>query len=254
MNPPEPAQSHDLPPLRTNWLDTARGFGIILVVLGHVLRGLVSVHVLTWTGVTKFFDGWIYTFHMPLFFFLSGLLLFKSMKSSWKGFIWGKVRTIAYPYFVWSAITIAIKSVLGSLTSHPYHLSDLPLILYQPIDQFWFLYVLFLLFLAVSALLKLGAKPWVVLSLAVLFYCGILPVPIQWGILFETRMFAIYFSLGVCIGWARDLTSLSRIHVGLLLFIIGSGLALSSLGGLPQLSERGALMPLLALAGTAAFV
>ncbi|MCF2657191.1 acyltransferase family protein [Lacrimispora saccharolytica] len=45
---------------RINWIDTAKGIGIVLVVIGH----------------TRFFPkaiiDMIFTFHMPLFFFLSG--------------------------------------------------------------------------------------------------------------------------------------------------------------------------------------
>ena len=43
---------------RIEWVDIARGIGIILVILGHIGIGKVG----------KF----IYSFHIPLFFFLSG--------------------------------------------------------------------------------------------------------------------------------------------------------------------------------------
>lgn len=45
---------------RIEWIDVAKGIGIILVIMGHTFQlDLVSP---------------IYAFHMPLFFFLSGLL------------------------------------------------------------------------------------------------------------------------------------------------------------------------------------
>ena len=43
---------------RIRWLDAARGYGILLVIFAHVDY--------------SFLRGIIYTFHMPLFFFLSG--------------------------------------------------------------------------------------------------------------------------------------------------------------------------------------
>src|SRR5579883_388022 len=46
---------------RILWIDVCKGLGIICVVLGHSLNGTVLQHL-------------IYTFHMPLFFFLSGFL------------------------------------------------------------------------------------------------------------------------------------------------------------------------------------
>ena len=50
----------ELRPERIAWIDVARGIGILLVVLGHVVTGLP--HRI------------IYAFHMPFFFFISGYL------------------------------------------------------------------------------------------------------------------------------------------------------------------------------------
>ena len=48
---------------RLDYLDMAKGFGIILVVLGHM------EDIATGTRV------WISSFHMPLFFMISGILM-----------------------------------------------------------------------------------------------------------------------------------------------------------------------------------
>jgi fucose 4-O-acetylase-like acetyltransferase len=52
-------------PKRIEYLDIARGIGILLVVLGHNDFGAVS----------PFFHQVIYSFHIPLFFFLSGYFI-----------------------------------------------------------------------------------------------------------------------------------------------------------------------------------
>lgn len=44
-----------------SWLDSAKGFGIILVVLGHA-------------SLVMPLNRTLYAFHMPLFFIISGLL------------------------------------------------------------------------------------------------------------------------------------------------------------------------------------
>jgi acyltransferase len=49
--------------LRIDWIDHARAIGICLVVLGHT------------AGLPDFVMQLIYSFHMPLFFFISGYLL-----------------------------------------------------------------------------------------------------------------------------------------------------------------------------------
>src|SRR5512144_3032083 len=48
---------------RLEYIDIAKGIGILLVVMGHNDFSLVS----------PFFYKFIYAFHMPLFFFLSGM-------------------------------------------------------------------------------------------------------------------------------------------------------------------------------------
>ena len=56
-------------PKRIEYIDIAKGIGILLVVMGHNDFGLVS----------PFFYKLIYSFHMPLFFFVSGMLFNKDM-------------------------------------------------------------------------------------------------------------------------------------------------------------------------------
>lgn len=40
---------------RIEWIDTAKGLGLLLVFIGHLK--------------TPYLATWVYTFHMPLFFF-----------------------------------------------------------------------------------------------------------------------------------------------------------------------------------------
>jgi fucose 4-O-acetylase-like acetyltransferase len=249
---PEPLTSA---PRRVTWVDTAKGFGIILVVLGHTLRGLVSSDIMSWTPAARFVDTWIYAFHMPLFFFLSGLFLFRSNSKSWVEFASDKLRTIAYPYFVWSVITGMIKAALGSMTNNPRGLSDLRLIVFQPIEQFWFLYVLFLLSIVMGSLLKLGIGPRALLLLAVLIYPGVLPISLGgWGVLELSRGFAIYLALGAIVGSGRVFRTISEIRVGWLAVIAVGGLLIPSLGALAEQIDQAAIKPILALTGTAAVV
>jgi fucose 4-O-acetylase-like acetyltransferase len=247
---PEPITS----PVRVTWVDLAKGYGIILVVLAHAIRGLIYSDIMTWTPITRFVDAWIYAFHMPLFFFLSGLFLIRSTEKPWGAFVSDKLRTIAYPYFVWSVITVVIKAALGPITTHPYHLSDLPLILYDPIDQYWFLYVLFILLIAISALLKLGVSPWVVFVLAILIYPGLVPISYGLGVLATTSEMAIYIALGVIVGRDRDFRMISGIHVGWLVVGVVAGLMVASLAGLSELPYRHAFQPTFAVSGTVAVV
>ena len=76
-------------------LDAMRGIGILLVVVGH-------------SGIPNILQWWIWSFHMPLFFFLSGVL-FKRGKTSDFQFIKRKTRSLLLPYFIYSFLIIFIQ-------------------------------------------------------------------------------------------------------------------------------------------------
>jgi fucose 4-O-acetylase-like acetyltransferase len=187
---------------------------------------------------------------MPLFFFLSGLFLFRQVTKSWTLIATDRIRTLAYPYFVWSAITATIQYAFAGIVNHPYTPADFVLIFYKPIDQFWFLYVLFVLTLTVSALLKLGAKPWAVFILAVLIYPGVLPISYGWGVLAEACNYAIYLALGLLLSANRDPITISRIPSGWLVTIILAWLLMSFFRVFDP-SDRYLPAPFLAVGGIA---
>src|SRR5664279_3072599 len=64
---------------RSLWVDHAKAIGIILVVYGHVARGVFSAGLKIDQNMFELVDSVIYSFHMPLFFFLSGLFFLASM-------------------------------------------------------------------------------------------------------------------------------------------------------------------------------
>ena len=83
---------------REEWIDYLRGIGIVLMVAGHAL---------IWRPLTK----WIFGFHVPLFFVLSGFL-FNRQKWSERGFgkfAAARFRNYVIPYFLWCAICFVIN-------------------------------------------------------------------------------------------------------------------------------------------------
>jgi fucose 4-O-acetylase-like acetyltransferase len=122
------------------WLDYAKGIGILLVVAGHLMRGLVDNGVVRADDAGyQWFDFTLYTFHMPLFFFLSGLTAAASLDKGRSPFLKGKLWTIAYPYVLWS-IAFGILRVLFSSKGVTWdRLAWIPI---YPMSIFWFLYVL----------------------------------------------------------------------------------------------------------------
>ena len=191
MKPPHPEN-----PSRVAWVDYAKGIGIILVVAGHVLRGLgkTSVRIPGWESV----DAWIYTFHMPLFFFLAGLFVEHSCRGTLGRFIDGKARRILWPYFVWTIIQEGFRHLTGSSTVA---LADLWTIIYRPAMQFWFLYVLFLLLVLYAAWRKAGGaqEVFVALALALNISLAFGANYGPWGVVYQAWIYIPYLALGVLV-------------------------------------------------------
>jgi len=119
--------------LRLKWLDIAKGIGIYCVILGHLVTYGSPI------------SRWIFSFHMPLFFYLSGVNFRYS--ENYISALKKIAQNLILPYFI-----IIIVSVLISLLHYPWmHISlltTLKEIFYsvQPeslhVGQIWFLFAL----------------------------------------------------------------------------------------------------------------
>lgn len=96
---------------RIIYLDIAKGIGMILVLLGH----LQNDTVFSYSPYILSLCSWIFSFHMALFFIISGMLMAAKdeNKKDLKVFIGKRFRSIMVPYFWFSLIYIFI--VLYSL-------------------------------------------------------------------------------------------------------------------------------------------
>lgn len=142
---------------RTGWVDCAKGVGISLVVFGHAWRGMGNAGILSEDAGFRFVDRWVYSFHMPLFFFLAGLFLVRSATRKPAGpFFREKAVSLLYPFLVWTVLLVLTQSMLGGKVNHRVSLADLPrVLLIEP--TFWFLPVLFLSAAVTFAVTRLRA-------------------------------------------------------------------------------------------------
>jgi len=184
-------------PSRINWIDSAKGIGITLVVFGHTLRGLFKSSLLPpdWASL----DNWIYAFHMPLFFFLSGLLVEDSLvRKGYSDYFSSKFGRIVWPYFLWSILEELVRHFSGASKAP---LTDLWRISYQPVMQYWFLYVIFIILTLYGLWRMTGARPATFYLLA-----GILQIPvlisfpfISWSVIYEVIHYIPFFALGTLV-------------------------------------------------------
>lgn len=85
---------------RIGWLDAAKGIGILLVVLGHT------------ESLPPAVTTYIFSFHMPLFFFLSGYL-FRPGGSGFRAFVRKKAKSLLVPYFAFAFLSYAFWLAAG---------------------------------------------------------------------------------------------------------------------------------------------
>lgn len=145
-------------------LNTAvAGLGILLVVLGHSMvtndaerdRSLAGNPLYEFLRMGVF--PWIYTFHMPLFFFLAGWNYQQFTRPKGRSFLHtlhDKALRLLVPYVVISCIAFPMKVLLSQFAQRPVRFSVSSFLgqILIPWDNtiiyFWFLPTLFLMFVA----------------------------------------------------------------------------------------------------------
>jgi len=196
---------------RTEWVDYAKGIGILLVVYGHVARGVHAAGLPIDAAMFKLVDSTIYSFHMPLFFFLSGLYFLASLERHGAiGTVAAKLRTVAWPYLVWSLLQGVVELLLSRFTNGSVTLAEVASLLWQPRAQFWFLYALFFIALLAIPVYRWLPSRWqpAVPAFACLAYlfAELLPGGVPLNFVIHN---APYFALGAwfgkhCVGGERE--------------------------------------------------
>lgn len=116
--------------MRLLYIDNLRGLAILLVVFGHIIQYVICPDSFDNNHLFRF----IYSFHMPLFFIISGLTV--SIEAVTKEVAIQKIKRrliqLLCPFVAWYVIT---KLLLGELPSYE-------LFIY-PDSGLWFLWALF---------------------------------------------------------------------------------------------------------------
>lgn len=145
---------------RIEWIDFAKGFTILLVVIGHLLLGLLQSN--RFSNLDNFYlmktTSFIYTFHMPVFFALSGYFLKRvDDNKNLVNYIGNKFITLWIPYVVFTFVMIAMKVIGSSSVREPITWQDFNF-LTNPIQHLWYLNVLPVIYLVIELLFKLAKK------------------------------------------------------------------------------------------------
>lgn len=119
---------------RMHFLDSARGIGILLVMLGHIWENENPGIVL------------IYSFHVPLFFIISGILMAYTEveKRSWKQILISRVRGLVMPYLFYEGVFLVIFGLKNGFDFSSQNGSWYDFLLMKPLNvPMWFLITIF---------------------------------------------------------------------------------------------------------------
>ena len=201
-------------------------FAILLVVLGHSFYQTNSLIV-----------DWMYQFHVPLFFFVSGYLFNVSVKGKQIQshiFLRHKAVRLLLPYFALSTLLFVPKVLLSQFMVRPIHASwgeyvSMLIYPYRNVNgSYWFLPTLFLLFVFAVIVLFLSQRVQCRMSFTIssllLFLLALVSIllPFSHDTLFNivgAIHYAFYFALGYFVFSFRLMRFLDKEKTILLVFL-----------------------------------
>lgn len=187
-------------------MNVLKGLAILFVIIGHSFPDYA-------TGFNNSFNEFIfrlmYSFHMPLFFMISGFLFTKHIlkKNTWKEkwhLIQKKFNYLLIPYFTYSLITLVLKCLFAKYAVNSFTLNDIYKIFLSdnPNGGLWFLYVLF--FINIIAIILYDEKKWktyVIFGISILLIFISNYVPFSFYYLARILRNFPFFTLGILINY-----------------------------------------------------
>jgi uncharacterized membrane protein YcfT len=176
---------------RVDWVDYAKGFCIVMVVMMHSTAGVEqAAGQSSWMGHVVAFAK---PFRMPDFFLISGLFLARVIDRDWRTYLDRKVVHFFYFYVLWVTIQFAFKApgfaeeygALGVVRLYAEAFVE-------PFGTLWFIYLL-PIFFVVTKLMR-NVPTLVIFAIAAAL--EIAPVETGWTVIDEFAARFVYFYLG----------------------------------------------------------
>lgn len=191
---------------RIHELDLLRGMAIVLMITGHS----ILVHPIDFTAIPwcHTLHVWIYSFHMELFFLISGAVYYCA---DYRVYIRKRIDRLLVPLFFVGIIAILFHSFGGDAVHK--HMSFMDgvkgLLLFG--NPYWFLYTLFIICAVYPLIEKLCPNIYWELSIAALII--IIRCFVEFPILFRLSALTYYLPYFI---FGRALVGLMRIEVKVL--------------------------------------
>lgn len=196
---------------RLQSIDILKLFAMFLVLWGHCVQFMLTSHYLDEPAYI-----YIYSFHMPLFFMISGLFVHSSlpMAADFGKQLLTRARQLLLPCLAWGVLmslgNLVQPMINGTTSEHS--------LWYTLMWNFWFLKSLFVCFALWLVSILLLRKRWLALAVSLLVSQCITAWEVQWSY--------PAFAIGVLIGPYLSTIRLRRKPIALTTFLIGGILLL----------------------------
>ncbi|MFO2466267.1 acyltransferase [Pseudomonas sp. 15FMM2] len=134
-------------------IETLRGLACLLLVLYHVIGPLGGgLKIDLGSPLRVLADSMVYV-RMPLFTFISGYIysIYKIRGNDFSAYFFGKVRRLIVPLFC-VGIPFSVLQAVGPGVNKEVDLASALLSFYVPVNHFWFLQAVFIIFMFVGLL------------------------------------------------------------------------------------------------------
>lgn len=229
---------------RHQWMDTARGLGVLLIVLVHAGSFYSDIMREELPQLVRVLDLAFSPYRIPMLVFLSGIFLSHSLRKGVLKFASGKLRNVLWPYLVWTAIISFTQSGPGAwLEWKTWVFGGVAL---------WFLWFL-MVFYAVGLLT--ARAPFLLVAAYALAAAILLPAETKYG----SRLFLLmsYFFVGAFVGQYMDkmlAAVTSRWTLALMPLVIGLSIYFTTQLPTVKYSPYAAPLVLACIVGVCAFV
>lgn len=175
-----------------------KGLAILLMFIGHAATPTFLKRPLSYEIVVQF----IYSFHMPLFFIVSGFLAVKSININFRNdyFLLLKKRIIklGVPYVVIALITnIALNIASGNITINGFIESIKTTIFYPELGAMgalWFLYALLIISILTPIITKISLEASIIITIIINIFG---PRDLYFLAINRISFFIVYYLIGM---------------------------------------------------------
>ena len=212
---------------RIKYLDVAKFIGIFCIYLGHFGNSAGNAY------------GFVFSFHVPLFFFLSGFSETLGTELSFGKYIRKSIKTLLLPCYLFAIISLGIVTIANNTPGHiiPSLIDILKGCIrnHYLAGSLWFLTCLFVIKIAFYIFRKILRFHWLALLLCVGLYCVA-------ELLFDPRpivnphmvynvdsacYYIIFYALGYCgaaplqrlLDWQKPIKKAICLGIGGILFL-----------------------------------